>query len=440
MILQTFQRQSHDECLSLGRQWCEEVDRLIAPEAKALCEKRGPLWDPMIDECLTDLSQTSLFEQIEHQIRFERIAQPGINSGLQELIDGSKKELDKIVLDRLCFLQSQIDAKRGTDPSLSEQRVHATLQRMRQLKRMLQEAKLPPDAEMRGPLFDNRYADRSLSYIISWQIYREKNETGKFEPVLKSGLQEVIDGSKEQPDEIVLDRLRFLRGYFVAKWDEGWNENPLFQQKRDELIGGSEKQHLHREQEQRVNQEVQTILRHMRQQRAVGKAPVEFSMCLPCVTTEQARWFFTNDVSQQQIGAKQNETTEGNVVPFPSKAVAGTGRAVVVGTPQFRDLNDKGRPRASLANAVIAINALGIEVRHDLFHHRIIVKHNGDITTIQDGPLNDDTIGAIRSLINNTYRIDCGDHTLAALKRLHVKMRSIRCSTCWMSAKASGTG
>ena len=86
---------------------------------------------------------------------------------------------------------------------------------------------------------------------------------------------------------------------------------------------------------------------------------------------------------------------------------------------KFRDFTDKGKPRPSLANAVIAIEALGIEIRQDLFHNRTIVKHNGAISTVQEGILTDDTIGAIRSLINNTYRLDCGDaHTLAAVKEI----------------------
>jgi len=85
--------------------------------------------------------------------------------------------------------------------------------------------------------------------------------------------------------------------------------------------------------------------------------------------------------------------------------------------PAFRDLFKKGKPCPSLANAVIAIGALGIEARQDLFHHRIIVKHNGEAPTIREGVFTDDTIGAIRCLINNKYRIDCGDaNTLAAIK------------------------
>ena len=85
----------------------------------------------------------------------------------------------------------------------------------------------------------------------------------------------------------------------------------------------------------------------------------------------------------------------------------------------FRDLDRYRRPKPSLANAVIAIRALGIVVRLDLFHHRIDVIYKGEAKTIHEGLLTDDTISAVRSLINNTYRIDCGDNfTLAAIKEV----------------------
>ena len=117
--------------------------------------------------------------------------------------------------------------------------------------------------------------------------------------------------------------------------------------------------------------------------------------------------------------AWDNEATGKNIVPFPTKAVADTERAVVLGTPQFRDLDNKGKPRPSLANAVIAIRALGIGVRYDLFHHRIKITYKGSSTTIREGLLTDDTVSAIRSLINNTYEIDCGDaNTLAAVREI----------------------
>jgi predicted P-loop ATPase len=86
---------------------------------------------------------------------------------------------------------------------------------------------------------------------------------------------------------------------------------------------------------------------------------------------------------------------------------------------RFRDFNQWGEPKPSLANAVIAIRALGIEASYDLFHHRTKVTYNGEAHTIREGLLTDDTVSAARSLINNTYRIDCGDaNTLAAIKEI----------------------
>ena len=92
---------------------------------------------------------------------------------------------------------------------------------------------------------------------------------------------------------------------------------------------------------------------------------------------------------------------------------------VAIDSVTFRDCYPNGMPKPSLANAVIAIRALGIRVRYDLFHHRIKVTYKGDSKTIQEGLLTDDTVSATRSLINNTYQIDCGDaNTLAAIKEI----------------------
>lgn len=110
---------------------------------------------------------------------------------------------------------------------------------------------------------------------------------------------------------------------------------------------------------------------------------------------------------QPNVGqAKQNGTS----LPNCDHAISGV---------RFRDLNKNGRPKASLANAVIAIKALGIGARFDLFHHRTNVTYQGNVSTIREGLLTDHTVGAIRSLINNTHRIDCGDaNTLAAIQEI----------------------
>jgi hypothetical protein len=85
----------------------------------------------------------------------------------------------------------------------------------------------------------------------------------------------------------------------------------------------------------------------------------------------------------------------------------------------FRDFYKGGTPKPSLANAVIAIRALGIRARYDLFHHRINVRYKGQSNAIREGLLTDDTVSGTRSLLNNTYEIDCGDaNTLAAIKEI----------------------
>jgi predicted P-loop ATPase len=95
-----------------------------------------------------------------------------------------------------------------------------------------------------------------------------------------------------------------------------------------------------------------------------------------------------------------------------------SGLPVAVAKTKFRDLDRHGKPKASLANAVIAIRTLGIEVRYDLFHNRVKVTYKSASKTIREGLLTDDTVSATRSLINNTFGIDCGDNTLAAIKEI----------------------
>ena len=104
---------------------------------------------------------------------------------------------------------------------------------------------------------------------------------------------------------------------------------------------------------------------------------------------------------------------------LPTRAVGHPENTLPVATVKFRDRDRFGNPRPSLANAVITIRALGITARYDLFHLRIKVTYKGDSKTIREGLLTDDTVSAIRSLINNTYRIDCGDsNTFAAIKEI----------------------
>jgi predicted P-loop ATPase len=76
---------------------------------------------------------------------------------------------------------------------------------------------------------------------------------------------------------------------------------------------------------------------------------------------------------------------------------------------------------ATLANAVIAIKALAIECRQDLFHHVVLVNYRGESSPLANrvGELTDDTLGAIRSLINNQFCLDVGEkNTIAAVMEI----------------------
>ena len=102
----------------------------------------------------------------------------------------------------------------------------------------------------------------------------------------------------------------------------------------------------------------------------------------------------------------------------PAVTATATGQTATA-VAEFRDLDRGGQPKPTLANAVIAIRALSVEARLDLFHNRTIVSYGGQSKTIRDGFLTDQTMSAIRSLINNTFQIDCGDpNTFAAINEI----------------------
>lgn len=88
---------------------------------------------------------------------------------------------------------------------------------------------------------------------------------------------------------------------------------------------------------------------------------------------------------------------------------------------QWRDYKDKHctLPAASLRNTVIAINALGIECKLDLFHGKTLIGYRGDIITVQNlvGELTDNALGGIRSIIDKTYGFDPSDNNVFAAVR-----------------------
>jgi predicted P-loop ATPase len=129
--------------------------------------------------------------------------------------------------------------------------------------------------------------------------------------------------------------------------------------------------------------------------------------------------------------SKSVETPEGDSVRAASDpsvvtsnepvetGIVAAAAANPAGRVRFRDFYKNGNPKPSLANAVRALRTLGIDARYNLFHYRIEVTYKGAARTIREGLLTDDTVSAARSLINNTFGIDCGDaNTLTAIKEI----------------------
>lgn len=88
-------------------------------------------------------------------------------------------------------------------------------------------------------------------------------------------------------------------------------------------------------------------------------------------------------------------------------------RASASGVPQWRECFDEHGlfPRPTLANAVIAVRALGVVCRLNLFRDRVVLEYGGERTDVRDcvGPLNDRALRAIRSLSNNLFMFDPGE-------------------------------
>jgi Virulence-associated protein E/Primase C terminal 2 (PriCT-2) len=70
----------------------------------------------------------------------------------------------------------------------------------------------------------------------------------------------------------------------------------------------------------------------------------------------------------------------------------------------FPDLNEQNLPRATCTNAGVAVTALGIECRKDLFHEKMMV--GGHAINQWAGDLSDEAIQMIRKLIRHRFGFD----------------------------------
>ncbi len=70
----------------------------------------------------------------------------------------------------------------------------------------------------------------------------------------------------------------------------------------------------------------------------------------------------------------------------------------------FPDLTDDGKPRATCTNAGVAVTALGIQCRKDLFHEKMVV--GGEPINQWAGDMSDDAVQMIRKVIRHKYGFD----------------------------------
>jgi len=98
--------------------------------------------------------------------------------------------------------------------------------------------------------------------------------------------------------------------------------------------------------------------------------------------------------------------------------------ATAAGMPLWRECSDKHqlRPLPTYYNARVAIEALGIECRYDMFHDRMLIGFRGDVafevkTLI--GEVSDNTLVRLRELISRRFEFDPNDKpVLDAVKAL----------------------
>ncbi len=83
---------------------------------------------------------------------------------------------------------------------------------------------------------------------------------------------------------------------------------------------------------------------------------------------------------------------------LPAALLAGSSSII------WPDVNEDGFPKATCTNATVAINALGIQCRKDLFHEKFLV--DGETINAWAGDMSDDVIQMIRKTIRFRYGFD----------------------------------
>jgi hypothetical protein len=105
------------------------------------------------------------------------------------------------------------------------------------------------------------------------------------------------------------------------------------------------------------------------------------------------------------LSGHAHEVTNGHAngaATLPAAFLAPSGGAIF-----FPDLNDKNQPRATMTNAKVAIGALGVDCRYDLFHNRMLV--GGElISRWNSAELSDHVVHMLRDQIRYKFGFDPG--------------------------------
>jgi hypothetical protein len=89
---------------------------------------------------------------------------------------------------------------------------------------------------------------------------------------------------------------------------------------------------------------------------------------------------------------------------------------------RWREVTKRGHPVASLFNARVAVAALGVTCRYDLFHHKIMLECGRTVHEWTGGELDDIALTRMRQFVSDQYGFDpTTAHMLDAIKTLAVE-------------------
>lgn len=102
------------------------------------------------------------------------------------------------------------------------------------------------------------------------------------------------------------------------------------------------------------------------------------------------------------VGAEPPRAAQTMAAPF--QPVNGFHSAPAVAPVIFPDTNDEGGPKATVMNTRLAVQALHIECRKDVFHEKLLV--GGHPINQWAGDLSDDVVQMIRKIIRDVFGFD----------------------------------